>query len=416
MTAHPQQTRTILTLVTSQTVGALGQGAGVTVGAILAADLSGSEALAGFGGTAQVLGSAIFAVIIAGIMAERGRRPGLRTGYLIATLGGLGMIAAAVFDNFPLLILASLLLGAGTATNSQARFAATDLSSDDRRGRDLSLVVWATTIGAVAGPNLTGPGADIAAVLGLPPLAGPFVLSVAGFLLAAAVLQILLRPDPLIVARAQHVDHDEPGRTRGGVRAGLRTIRTHSAASTGLAVMALGHATMVALMIMTPLHMRHGHAELHVIGLTISLHIAGMYALSPVTGWAVDRADARTVAAVGSCILLVAATSAGISPHGSSAPLTLGLILLGLGWSCTLVAGSTLLTQALPLRDRPAAQGVADLVMGLTAAAGGALAGVVFDRLGYAVLAVGVGVLAAMIGVTALRHRDSPSGGLTSKA
>ena len=408
MTGHPAQTRTILTLVTSQTMGALGQGAGVTVGAILAADLSGSEALAGFGGTAQVLGSAIFAVIIAGIMAKRGRRPGLRTGYLLATLGGLGMIAAAVFGNFPLLILASLLLGAGTATNSQARFAATDLSADERRGRDLSLVVWATTVGAVAGPNLTGPGADIADVLGLPPLAGPFVLAIAGFVLAAAVLQIFLRPDPLLVARAQHVDHDEPGRTRGGVRQGLRTIRAHPFAVTGLAVMALGHATMVALMIMTPLHMRHGHAELHVIGLTISLHIAGMYALSPVTGWAVDRLGARAVAVTGSCILLVAAISAGISPDGSSLPLTAGLVLLGLGWSCTLVSGSTLLTQVIPLRDRPAAQGVADLVMGLTAAAGGALAGVVFDRLGYAVLAVAVGLLAALVGVVALRHREGP--------
>lgn len=399
------QRRTIATLSATQVLGAVGVSSGIAVGSLLAADLSGSEQWAGLSGTFQVLGGALAAIVLARVMAARGRRPGLALGYGTAITGALLVLAAAIVGSFPLLLLGSLLFGGATASNSQARFAATDLADDHHRGRHLSLVVWATTVGAVAGPNLTGPGAAVARAVGVPALAGPFVFSLVGFLLAGAVLLVALRPDPLLLARARHTDHDEPGRTEGGVGDGIRALRAHPVAASGLLAMATGHAVMVGVMVMTPLHMRHGHAALDLIGLTISLHVLGMYALSPVTGWLVDRYGGRPVAAGGAGILVLAGLVAALSAEGASLSLTAGLVLLGLGWSGTMVAGSTLLTAALPLRERPAAQGVADVAMGLAGGGAGALAGVVVHAYGFPALAVAAAALAGLLAVALLAFR-----------
>lgn len=398
-TTAPTQRRTVATLAGSQVVGGVGVSSGLAVGSLLAADISGSDTWAGLGGTSQVVGGALAALVLARVMAAKGRRPGLVLGYLIAIVGACVVLVAAVLGSFALFLLGSFLFGGATASNSQARFAATDLAEPRTRGRHLSIVVWATTIGAVVGPNLTGPGATVARVIGVPDLVGPFTFSLVGFVLAAAVLTLALRPDPLLTARAQATSTAEPEHVAGAPTTGVAAILGHRQALAGVLAMALGHAVMVSVMVMTPLHMRHGQAGLDVIGVVISLHIVGMYAFSPLTGWAVDRWGAPVVIGAGSATLLTASGLAASTAAGHSTALTLALVLLGVGWSCTLIAGSALLTGAIPLAQRPAAQGWGDLAMGLAGGGGGALAGVVVGMWGYPALAGAAGGIAVLIGV-----------------
>lgn len=435
MTTHPRdpiQRRTLGTLASTQVLGGIGLAAGLAVGSLIAEDITGSPTYAGLGGTFQVLGSALIAIPVARMMYARGRRPGLMLGYALALAGAVLIITAAVAGSFALLLVGSLLFGGATTSNSQSRFAAADLAAPEHRGRDLSIVVWATTIGSVLGPNLVGPAQPVARSLGIPVLAGPFVFSLLAIGSAIIVLVLRLRPDPLVLSReraaaesaaiagaasgAASVDPLEPPpaastHRAGSIRQGLADVASHRPALLGLITLALGHATMVSLMVMTPLHMRHGDAELTLIGLVISIHILGMFALSPVVGLAADRFGPVRVAQVGSLILIVAAVMGAFASEGFSIPLTLALFLLGLGWSCTLVTGSTLLTAALTPEQRPGAQGSADLLMGLAAGGGGALAGVVVAQASYAVLAAGVGVLAAAILVATLVLGGSSSYG-----
>jgi MFS family permease len=411
--AAAAQRRTIPTLMGSQTLGGVGVASGIAVAAIVAADVSGSDALSGLANTTQVLGGALLTVPVAAIMATRGRRPGLVTAYLIGSVGALLAITAATVGSFWLLLLGTTLFGASSTANSQARYAATDLAPPERRGRQLSWVVWATTIGSVLGPNLIGPGKWVAERIGVAPLAGAWVLSMAGFLVAAVLLQVFLRPDPLELSR-ELAHRAKPAEEqalpvaarRGHVGVGLRLILATPSALWGTVAVTIGHVVMVAVMVMTPLHMRHGDAVIEVIGLVISLHILGMYGLSPVAGQLTDRIGAPRVVLIGVVLLTMACLLAGLSAAGFSAGLTAGLILLGLGWSCTMVAGSGAIAGSVPVAERAAVQGAADLVMGLSAAAGGALAGVVMDLWSYGALATVSGAVALALGAfTVARHR-----------
>ena len=427
MSAEPRdpiQRRTLGTLASTQVLGGVGLAAGIAVGSLLAEDITGSPTYAGLGGTFQVLGSALIAIPVARVMAARGRRPGLALGYVLALAGAVLIITSAVIGSFALLLLGSLFFGGATTSNSQSRFAAADLAAPEHRGRDLSIVVWATTVGSVLGPNLVGPAQPVARAFGIPTLAGPFVFSLAAIAVALLVLILRLRPDPLTLSREREVaaigaaaaaataageapvPAGEPRHREGSIRQGLSDVVSHRPALLGLITLALGHAAMVSLMVMTPLHMHHGDAELTLIGLVISIHILGMYALSPIVGVAVDRIGAVRVAQTGAGILVVSAVLGAFASEGFSVLLTTALFLLGLGWSCTLVSGSTLLTAALTPVQRPGAQGSADLLMGLAAGSGGALAGVVIAQASYAVLALGVGVLAvAILGASVVLSR-----------
>jgi MFS family permease len=398
------QRRTISTLVGSQVLGGVGVASGIAVGSLLAEDISGSAELAGLGGTFQVLGGALIAIPMARVMARRGRRPGLLLGYGLGMTGAVLLTISGVWRSFALLLVGSVFFGGATTANSQARYAAADLAEDAHRGRDLSIVVWATTLGAVFGPNLVGVAGSVAGKLGIPALTGPFLFSLVGFALASLVLALRLRPDPLILARsrAARVSSVAAELPHGSVVRGFREISLYPAAMLGLIAMALGHMTMVSVMVMTPLHMHHGGATIQLIGLVISIHILGMYALSPLTGMAADRFGGRVVALAGSVILVTATLLAAQAPMGWSPGLTIGLFLLGVGWSCTLVSGSTLVAGTIPLAERAGAQGASDLAMGLAAGGGGALAGVVVGTLGFAWLGLGAAVVAAAIGVAAV--------------
>ncbi len=387
-------------------LGGVGVSSGIAVASLMAEQILGSPDLAGLANTSQVLGSALLSVPAARLMAARGRRVGLVTAYLTGILGAALALAAAVLSSFPLLLVATALFGASTTANSQARYAATDLAAPGRRGRALSIVVWATTVGAVLGPNLVGPAGRVAEGLGLPPLSGPFLFSMVGFLLAAAVLFVWMRPDPLLMARRIAVDAGDAEPSHGSVRRGLQVIGQHPAAMLGLGAVAVGHTVMVSVMVMTPLQMAHGGAELRLIGLVISVHVFGMYAFSPVMGWLVDRVGGRLVVIGGAATLLAASLVSSRAPEGWSDGLVVGLFLLGLGWSATLVAGSTLLTAAVAQHERPGVQGASDLVMGLSAAVGGGLSGVIVGVWGYPMLCLIAVALSVGLGLRALASRS----------
>ena len=402
--------RTVRVLVLTQAVGAVGITIGIATASLLARDLSGSESLSGLAQTAQVLGAAVISFLLAPLMARRGRRAGLVTGYLVGACGGLCAVLAGVTGSMVVLLAGAVMIGAATSANNAARYAATDLATDTTRARSLSVVVWATTIGAVAGPNLTGPAGAFADTVGIPELTGPFALGAAGMLVAALLVGVLLRPDPLLTAQAAALA-EATGPV--GPPTGTAWSRTRRAVQErpvlGYAIggLALTHATMIGVMVMTPLHMEHGGSGLEVIGVVISVHVLGMFAFSPLVGMLADRVGRPQVLGAGGAVLLVALLLCASAPTGMSWQVTAGLFLLGVGWSLAMVSSSTMVAEHAPLAARTDVQGVADLVMGLTAAAAGALAGVVVGIADYPALAlVSLALVAGVIGAAVRAAAD----------
>ncbi|SDF64540.1 Predicted arabinose efflux permease, MFS family [Blastococcus fimeti] len=372
------QRRTVRVLSGGVALAGLGVTVGITAGGLLARDVAGTDSAAGLGQTAGVLGAAVLAVPLARISDAAGRRAGLSVGYLLSVVGAVVTVVAAAASSLVLLLVGLFLFGSATACGLQARYAAADLATPEHRGRALSLVVWATTIGSVLGPNLAAPGADLGTALGLPPLAGAFVVSAVVFAVVAVVLLTLLRPDPLLLARQSGGRTGAPPpRTATGTA--LRAVWATPSGRLGLVSVVVAHSVMVGVMVMTPVHMGHAgggeDAVLRVVGLVISVHVAGMYLFSPLVGALVDRSGAATVVALGGGLLLAAAAVSGPAGPAESLRLGVGLLLLGLGWSCGLIAGSALVTGSVGPELRPTAQGGTDLLMGLGAALAGVAGG-----------------------------------------
>ncbi|WP_435846187.1 MFS transporter [Streptomyces diacarni] len=405
-------------LVVSQILGGLGNATAVALAAVLAEQIGGSEAVAGLASTSSVIGTALLSLPFAALMARRGRRSGLATAYAVAAAGGVTVVVAAALRSFPLLLVGMAAFGASNVANLQARFAAADLAQPQHRARAISTVVWATTVGAVVGPNIAAPaGAGIAA-LGLPQAAGPFLWGTGVFLVAAAVLHLMLRPDPLLTARTlTRAREERHGSGTGGngeersLRAGLAAVRGSSRARVALAAIAGSHTVMVSVMVMTPVDLRGHGAGVDLIGLVISGHIAGMYAFSPVMGWLADRVGRLSVILMGIALLACATALAGTAGAGH-AQSAAGLFLLGLGWSAGLVSGSALLTDAVPQHARAAVQGFSDTIMNASAGVGGALSGLVVAQAGYGWLNVMAAALLVPVAALALAAvpRRQPEG------
>jgi MFS family permease len=410
------QRRTLWVLSAAVALGGLGVTVGITVGGLLAREVAGTDAAAGLGQTASVLGAALIAVPLARVSDRRGRRIGLSLGYGVAVLGALVVVGAAAVASLPLLLLGLFLFGASTSSGLQARYAAADLAEPEHRGRALSLVVWATTIGSVLGPNLAEPGNGLGESLGLPDLGGAFVLSVAAFAVVVLGALLLLRPDPLLLARRLAVEAEPVGPPpRTGAGTALRAVWASPGGRLGLTAVVVSHAVMVGLMVMTPVHMGAGHGSadgttLRVIGLVISVHVAGMYLFSPVVGWLADRAGRAATVVLGGVLLLLASAVAGTAPPGAALQLGAGLFLLGLGWSCGLVAGSTLVTESVPAPLRPTAQGATDLLMGLGAAVAGAAGGPLLAVGGFGLVAGVAALLVVPLAVVRAGARAVPAG------
>ncbi|ANZ20271.1 arabinose efflux permease family protein [Streptomyces noursei ATCC 11455] len=386
--------RPLAVLVFSQVLSGAGLAAGITVGALLAEDMLGSTGLAGVPSALFTAGSALGAVAIGRLSQRWGRRPGLVLGYGAGVLGSLGVVAAAALNSALLLFPSLLVYGAGTATNLMARYAGAELAPPDRRGRAVSTVLFATTLGAVAGPNLVTVTGDLALAWGVPRLAGPFLLAAAAFGAAAAVLACLLRPEPPSPER--RADGPPDDRTASPAGPGPTAGRRRGLAA-GTAVMLLTQLVMIALMTMTPVHLRaHGHGT-ETAGLVIALHVGAMFLPSPLTGRWVDRAGPHRVAVASGVTLLAAGLLAALAPPHSVPGLTVALVLLGLGWNFGLVSGTALVTEALPPARRAASQGLVDVGIALAGATGGMASGPLLATSGFPVLALVCGVLAAAV-------------------
>jgi MFS family permease len=406
------QRRTLKVLVGAQALGGLGITIGIAVAAVLAERITGSESLAGLVQTAQVLGAAAAAYLLGRLMNTRGRRPGLVLGYLLGAVGAGVCVLGGAVGSFALLLVGALLLGSNTAASLASRYAAADLARPDRRAAALSLVLWATTVGAVLGPNLVGPAGRLADRLGLPVLTGPFLVSLVVTLTACLVVSVLLRPDPLLLARHAAGETRVGGAPRLSRHETAALFRANPGIPAAVLAMSAAHAVMVAVMVMTPLHMDHGGAALEVIGFVISIHVLGMFFFSPLVGVLVDRVGARVVLGVGAVVLWSSLALSGSSPEGASTTIGIGLFLLGLGWSFCTVSAATLITASAPLAHRARIQGSADLVMNLAAAAAGVGGGLVVGAFGYAALNAFAAalVLGVVLAVFVARPRVLPVG------
>ena len=314
------QRRVLRLLFVTQVISGIAVAIGGSVGALLAAEIA-SIGVSGVAQSAMVIGSALFAVPATAIVNRRGRRPSLAAGYFVAAVGAVIVVIAAVRGSIPLLFLGFFLFGGATAANFQARYAAVDLAPAALRGRHLSLIVWATTLGAVVGPGVAALAGASLNAYGIPTLAGPFLLLALLFGLSTLLLLLLLRPDPAVVARSALGRSGRaltPARP-GGMREALRFVASHASARLGVGAMAVGNVVMIGVMAMTPVHIRSaGHDAAHtlrIVGVVLSFHIAGMFAFSPVFGWLTDRLGRRPVIIAGIALLLGACALAGSAGH-----------------------------------------------------------------------------------------------------
>lgn len=394
------QKRTLAVLVVAQVCSGAGLAAGITVGALLAQDMLDSTAWSGLPSALFTFGSAGAALVVGRLSQRFGRRPGLAVGYATGAVGSLGIVAAAVLDNVVLLFVALLVYGSGTATNLQARYAGADLARPDHRARAISTVLVATTLGAVAGPNLVGVLGNLADTIGIPRLAGPFLLAALAYGSAAVVIAALLRPDPLLLAATLPRPDDVTAEPTDGTFAGNR-----AAIVAGAAVMVVTQLVMVAIMTMTPVYMQHHHHALAAAGLVISIHVAAMYLPAPISGALVDRFGVTVVGVLAAVVLAAAGLTAGFAPPESVPLLAIALALLGFGWSLGLVAGTTAITDNTPVVSRARTQGTVDVFIALAGAGGGLASGFVVAAADFTWLGILGAAAAAVIAPVVLLKR-----------
>ncbi|PEY77072.1 MFS transporter [Bacillus cereus] len=387
--------RTLIIVSISQMFGGAGLAAGITVGALLAQQMLGTDAFAGLPTAMFTLGSALAAFIVGKLSQRYGRRIGLATGFIVGGFGAIGVVMAALTNSIILLLISLLIYGAGTATNLQARYAGTDLADKKQRATAVSITMVMTTFGAVAGPNLVGVMGSFAHSIGVPKLAGPFILSAAAFILAGLVLFVMLRPDPLIIANI--IERYKQEHTYKGQPIIEEVKENKRGITVGAIVMILTQIVMVAIMTMTPVHMGHHGHGLSAVGLVIGFHVGAMYLPSLVTGMLIDKIGRTTMSIAGGVILLAAGVIAAIAPSDSLLLLIVALSLLGLGWNLGLISGTAQIVDSTTPSTRAKTQGKIDVFIALAGASGGAMSGVVVANSSYAALSLAGGVLALLL-------------------
>lgn len=385
--------RTLLIVVLSQIFGGAGLAAGITVGALLAQDMLGTDAYSGVPVALLTLGSAGAAYLIGRVSQKFGRRIGLAGGFLTGGISALGVVLAAITNNVWLLFFSLLFYGAGTASNLQARYAGTDLASAKQRGKAISIALVSTTLGAVAGPNLVGVMGDFAISIGVPSLAGPFILGAVAFILAGMILLVFMRPDPLLVSKAmEHEKMINSEKTPNAYHA-----KNNRGIIVGGSVMVLTQMVMVAIMTMTPIHMGHHGHGLDAIGLVIGIHIGAMYLPSLITGVLVDKVGRTAMASAAGVTLLLAGIVAATAPGDNLFVLILALSLLGLGWNFGLISGTATIVDATTPSTRAKVQGSMDVLVALSGATGGMMSGMVVAHTSYSHLSIGGGLLSLLL-------------------
>jgi len=387
--------RTLFVVSISQIFGGAGLAAGVTVGALLAQQMLGTDAFAGLPSALLTLGSAGAALLVGRLSQRYGRRTGLTSGFMMGGLGAIGVIIAAIINSVFLLFTSLLVYGAGSATNLQARYAGTDLANSKQRATAISITMVFTTFGAVAGPNLVNVMGNFAHSIGVPSLAGPFILAAAAYILAGVVLFIMLRPDPLVIARTLEATDQEPSDKEHLVT--TKHTENKRGIIVGATIMVLTQIVMVAIMTMTPVHMRHHGHSLGAVGLVIGFHIGAMYLPSLVTGVLVDKLGRTAMAIASGITLLLSGLIAAFAPGDSMVLLVIALSLLGLGWNFGLISGTALIIDSTETSTRAKTQGSVDVLIALSGAAGGALSGMIVAGSSYLTLSIVGGVLSLLL-------------------
>ncbi|MGS5018336.1 MFS transporter [Paenibacillus sp. JJ1683] len=383
--------RTLITVIFSQIFGGAGLAAGVTVGALLAQDMLGTDKFTGIPTALFTLGSAVAALLVGRFSQRFGRRMGLGLGFIAGGVGAVGVVVAALMDSITLLLISLLVYGSGTATNLQARYAGTDLANSKQRATAASMAMVFTTIGAVAGPNLVNVTGEFALSIGVPSLAGPFLLAAVAYTLAGIILLLLLHPDPLLVAKAVanqtapgSQSNSDPEATRDG-RKGI---------TLGALIMIITQIVMVAIMTMTPVHMKHHGHGLGEVGIVIGFHIGAMYLPSLVTGILVDKIGRIAMAMASAVTLLLAGVVAALASTDSMVMLIVALSLLGIGWNFGLISGTALIVDSTTTSNQAKVQGSVDVLIALAGASGGALSGMIVANSSYSILSYAGGILA----------------------
>ncbi|ANY76252.1 MFS transporter [Paenibacillus ihbetae] len=395
---HQLHKRTMIIVIVSQIFGGAGLAAGITVGALLAQDMLGTDKYAGVPTALFTLGSAAAALTVGRLSQRLGRRAGLSAGFLTGGIGAAGVVLAANLNNIMLLFLSLLVYGAGTATNLQARYAGTDLALPTGRAKAISTAMVFTTFGAVAGPNLVNITGRIATSLGAPALSGPFILAAIAYILAGLVLLIFLRPDPLIVAKAiTEVQLAKDNQNNPQPVHALEANINKRGIIVGASVMVLTQVVMIAIMTMTPVHMKHHGHGLKEVGVVIGIHVAAMYLPSLLTGVLVDKYGRLPMSYASGITLLLAGLLAAFAPGDSMILLILALALLGLGWNFGLISGTAAIVDAAPPQMRAKTQGTVDVLIALAGASGGALSGMVVAQSSYSMLSLTGGFLSLLL-------------------
>jgi len=383
--------RVLIVVSISQIFGGAGLAAGITVGALLAQQMLGTDAYAGVPSALFTLGSAGAALIVGKLSQRYGRRIGLSTGFIVGGLGAIGVVIAAMMNSVILLFASLLIYGAGTATNLQARYAGTDLANSKQRATAISTTMVMTTFGAVAGPNLVEIMGKFAVSIGVPSLAGPFILSATAFILAGLVLFIMLRPDPLEIAKRIEA-HKQVNKTES-----LNKANNKRGLTVGATVMVLTQIVMVAIMTMTPVHMKHHGHGLSEVGIVIGFHVGAMYLPSLVTGILVDKVGRTAMSIASGVTLLFAGLLAAFAPSDSMVLLIVALSLLGLGWNFGLISGTAQIVDSTEPSTRAKTQGKIDVLVALAGASGGVLSGMVVANASYAILSLAGGLLSLLL-------------------
>jgi MFS family permease len=389
------QQRSIAGLFAATAIGSAGLAAGGTEGPLLVRHISGSEAAAGWPIGVLVAGSATAVLLISRATGRLGRVRSLVIGYATGLVGAVVVLVASVLESVPLVLVGSFLLGSASAAVFFTRYAAAELGGEGARGRGLGLVFFATAVGATIGPTLLGPSGDLARSLGLPRLAGLYLVSVPAFTIAGVVLLALSRT---------------PGTRQPKGPVGFREVAAGVATSSGrsaLAMLAVANLLMVGVMTIAPVTLHeHGH-DLRVVGLVVSLHVAGMFGPSPLSGWLADRVGPRAVGAIGFALIASSGVAGGLVDEASVGGMTLVLVLLGTGWNFGVVAGSSLLATSTPASVRAEAEGIGDVAMSGAAAVGAPAAGLVAGLGDYRTLSI-VATLVA-VGALVVVRRAQPT-------
>jgi MFS family permease len=368
--------------VTSVGLGSIGHIAAVTVGTLVAADISGTSALSGLPAASVVFGAAGGASFLSAFMVRRGRRAGLTLGYLIGVVGALTATAAVITRSMPLLLVGTFLIGFGNSANNLSRYAAADMYPAARRASAIGTVVWGATVGAVLGPNLVAGAGTFAASIGLPVLAGAYLLPLFFVGSAAVVAFVMLRPDPYELADASAQEAIDSA----ALAAPLLTTLRRPVVLAAIVALIAGQVVMTLIMTMTPLHMTEEGHGLELVGLILSAHTFGMFALSPISGRLTDRFGSLPVIAVGLTTLALSGVMAALAPMDGGVTLFLALFLLGFGWNLGFVAGSAMLASGVTLGERTRVQGLTDSMIWLSAAVASLSSGLVVAAASYTVL------------------------------